>query len=63
MKRKCKFCNKEFKVYKSNPGKEYCSEKCWMRGNGLDEKYSKHYLGGAKKIKRKKKNIKKTNEK
>ena len=53
--RKCLSCGKKFDVYTDNPQKEYCSGKCWCIANNIDEDKCRHYLGGHKNIKRKKK--------
>jgi len=55
-KRNCCKCGCEFEIDKNNPQKEYCSTLCWCTSNGIDEEQCKrHYMGGHKNIKPKKK--------
>jgi len=54
-RRKCKTCRQEFDVYVDNPQKEYCSGECWCKANNIDEEKCRHYLGGHKNIKRRRK--------
>jgi len=51
----CALCHKEFEVYPDNPGKEYCCGECWCKANNIDSDICRHYLGGHKNIKRKRK--------
>jgi len=55
MKRKCAFCSKEFNLTKKYPQQEYCNEICWKKAHNIKQRDIKHYLGGHKHIKRKKK--------
>jgi len=50
--RKCKNCGHKFEVYPENPGKEYCSGKCWEIVNNIIDNPDRHYLGGHKNIKK-----------
>lgn len=54
-KRNCEYCQKEFTVYKTNPQKIYCSGECWCKAHSLSEEQMKHFMGGHKNIRRKKK--------
>jgi len=54
MERVCKYCGETFKPKTVGDVAEYCKTICWKIANGLAEA-DKHYNGGHKNMKRKKK--------
>jgi len=56
MKKICTYCGKKFTPKKGEESAEYCSMACWNSEHGLEaKKDDRHYNGGHKNKKRKKK--------